>query len=394
MNKALLIVLVMLMPASAAHACIWDRDTLAMERARFPEVNELIVGYFPRHSPAYYEWRKEQVLAIPLDQRTPSGFDDLAVSYDKLGEHEQAIATMLEKFERFPDQGLYETHANLGTFYIHNGDLEQGAQYIGSAIEINPDAHFGREVYQKLLVEYVLKQRATGNHLPLEGYTNFSGFADFVVKDTQPDANPFSGGGTEYEDRNAELKRAIKGVLGMMRFGNYDSPVLLEVLGDLLMTQSEGEHGLQRLAARAYIKASYEVEDAELAKVYREKAEVALRMQEGVSLASIEAKLKEEIAEADTYFAKIEADEKAWIASGKDVDVLFIEKYYNDAPEYSQSLIADARDRIHVMPLGDKMFYFAMAIGLSVLICVVVIVVRIRRMRARRRGIAARLQGA
>ena len=168
MNKALLIVLVLLMSASAAHACIWDRDTLAMERARFPEVNELIVGYFPRHSPAYYEWRKEQVLAIPVDERTPSDYDDLGASYDKLGEHEQAIQTILDKMQRYPDTGVYESLANLGTFYIHNGELEKGAECIGSAIEINPDAHFGREVYQKLLVEYVIERRALGQAIPLE----------------------------------------------------------------------------------------------------------------------------------------------------------------------------------------------------------------------------------
>jgi len=189
-----------------------------MEQAQFPEVSELIAGYFPRHSPAYYEWRRDQVLAIPENKRTPADYNDLGASYDKLGEHEQAIQTMLDKIERFPSEGLYETHANLGTFYIHNGELEQGVQYIGSAIEINPDAHFGREVYQKLLVEYVIQQRATGHQLPLERYHHQTAFSDFVLEKA------------EYEDRNAELKRAIEDVLGMMRFGNYDSPVLLENL--------------------------------------------------------------------------------------------------------------------------------------------------------------------
>ena len=32
----------------------------------------------------------------------------------------------------------------------------------------------------------------------------------------------------------AELAAAQKGVLGMMHFANYDSPLLLEALGDLL----------------------------------------------------------------------------------------------------------------------------------------------------------------
>ena len=104
MNKTLLAVLLLLLSVTTAHACIWDRDTLAMERARFPEVNELIVGYFARHSPAYYQWRLDQIKAIPVEQRKPADYDDLGASYDKLGRHDDAIATMLEKIERFVDE--------------------------------------------------------------------------------------------------------------------------------------------------------------------------------------------------------------------------------------------------------------------------------------------------
>jgi len=69
-------------------------------------------------------WRLDQINAIPVEQRTAGDYDDLGASYDKLGQHDQAIQTMLDKIDRFPNGGLYETHANLGTFYIHNGDLE------------------------------------------------------------------------------------------------------------------------------------------------------------------------------------------------------------------------------------------------------------------------------
>ncbi|MEO0474341.1 MAG: hypothetical protein AAF085_00020 [Planctomycetota bacterium] len=367
MKQHLMTMLCLLALSGPAHACIWDRDTLAMERARFPEVNELIVGYFPRHSPAYYEWRKQQVLSIHMQDRTPASYDDLGASYDKLGEHDKAIETMLAKFERYPDQGVYETHANLGTFYIHNGELEKGAQYIGSAIEINPDAHFGREVYQKLLVEYVIEQRATGNRLPLERYPRRAAFAEFVTRNMPIDEDPFGSDSTADDDRDAEVKRAIKGVLGMMRFGNYDSPVLLEVLGDLLQTQSEDHHGLQRLAARAYLKASYEVEDPEVANQYREKAKSALRMQEGVDLASIEKALKKEIAKGDSYFVQIEADEKAWIEAGDDVDAKFIEKYYDAEPALTQSVLSKGADRLSSFSIQDKLLIVVIG-GILVLV--------------------------
>ena len=67
---------------------------------------------------------------------------------------------MLQKEQLYP--GLYETRANLGTFYIHAGELEQGVEQIELAIEINPDAHFGREIYQKHLVNYVLTRKVDG----------------------------------------------------------------------------------------------------------------------------------------------------------------------------------------------------------------------------------------
>ena len=36
--------------AATAPACLWDRDTRAMERQRFPSVLEVITGKFLRHS--------------------------------------------------------------------------------------------------------------------------------------------------------------------------------------------------------------------------------------------------------------------------------------------------------------------------------------------------------
>jgi hypothetical protein len=41
----------LLVPAIAV-ACMWDYDTIKMERTRFPSTLELITGKFLRHSPA------------------------------------------------------------------------------------------------------------------------------------------------------------------------------------------------------------------------------------------------------------------------------------------------------------------------------------------------------
>src|SRR6516165_2437173 len=228
-----------LLPA-AALACFWDYDTLMMERSRFPDTLELITGKFLRHSKEFYEWRiQDRRQKLATDPDNLSYFDDLAVAYDKIGQHDKAIETILIKDKKHP--GLYETEANLGTFYIHDGQLEKGLEHINRAIQINPNAHFGREVYQKRLVEYALSRRQKGKTvLPLAKFERRTranedpdsdleiypllgeDFASFLFKRNHP--------GVSAEKRAP----AIKGILGMMKFGNYDSPILLEALGNLL----------------------------------------------------------------------------------------------------------------------------------------------------------------
>ena len=218
-------------------ACLWDTDTLAMERQKFPEALELITGQFLRHSPEFYRWRVEdRQKRIATEPDRIELYDDLAVAYDKLGEHEKAIETILAKEKLKP--GLYETYANLGTFYIHNGQLEEGLKHIDKAIEINPDAHFGREKYQRMLVEYVLTKRSRGvAGLPLADsstgdFVNYVDFAGFIWSKRREKKD--SSTETDYDPQ-----AAIKGVLGMMKFGKHDSPILLEALGDLLSGSSE-----------------------------------------------------------------------------------------------------------------------------------------------------------
>jgi len=379
----LLAVLVAFCFTHPAIACAWDRDTLAMEKARFPDAVELIAGYFPRHSEAYYQWRNNQVRAIPVAQRTPADYDDLGVGYDKLGEHQKAIDTMLAKAERFSNKSLYQTHANLGTFYIHNGDFEQGVQYIGSAIEINPEAHFGREVYQKLLVEYILQQHAAGNTLPLEPEMTDpfprpqgSGFASYVIAQQKVS-------GDEQQAIRDELDRTVKGVLGMMRFGNHDSPVLLEALGDLLQAQRLSA-GVQRLAVRAYLKASYEAEDSAAAETYRAKAESAVGNQQNETLASIESELKREIEKGDAFFAQIKEDEQAWAEAGADLDAKFQAKYY-EQPRLSQPFFSRLASNLRGMPapmLAGVVLISALSLYL------IAVLIRLRRNRLARPGTA------
>lgn len=323
----LLLIAVVLLPA-AAMACLWDFDTLEMERKQFPQIVELITGKFLRHSKAFYEWRIENRLArIEESPEDVLLYDDLAVAYDKTGRHDIAIETILKARDLQPDR--YETLANLGTFHIHNGDLETGLEFIGQAIEINPDAHFGREIYQQLLVEYVLEKRVDGVlPQPLsseEAMIGRRGFARFVLLRQEGDEKAV--------DQSGQIEKAVKGISGMMRFGHHDSPVLLEALADLLMAQSG--HEARRLATRAWLKASYEIPDEEAAARYRKAADQVLSLQTPgrrqhtrIPLDEFEKKFRAELADAEKWFAGVSADEARWISAGADVDEEFRRKYY------------------------------------------------------------------
>lgn len=369
---ALAVAAAVAIPVPVALACIWDTDTLAMERERFPSSLELITGKFLRHTPEFYRWRiEDRQKRIVKEPDNLALLDDLAAAYDKVGQPAKAVEVMLSSRRRDPRR--YETEANLGTFYLHSDDFARGIETIGKALEINPDAHFGREKYQKLLAEYVLdRQRSApgGRLLPLRRtHVVDYDFASWLklarhepVRSTRlvedpltkkwvaveekapdPDFGLSSSAVPKPNDTQTAYAAAVKGVLGMMKFGNFESPVLLEALGDLL-AQGVNEHGMGdlggnagRLAARAYLKAAMHVDDENAKKAYRGLAGRLVRTHEGWSMASLEAELKAELAEARAWFAEVEKNEHQWLREGKNPEAEFARLYYAD-PKVSESI--------------------------------------------------------
>jgi tetratricopeptide (TPR) repeat protein len=319
---------------SAALACLWDYDTLKMERQRFPGTLELITGKFLRHTPEFYEWRiKDRLAKIRGDPNNLAYLDDLGVAYDKTGQHQKAIETALLAEKIRP--GRYETEANLGTFLIHSGKLEEGLKHIDRAILINPNAHFGREKYQKYLVVYVLTRRADGRlKLPLKALDEPPGRGDFTefVRSTLLGIDPRA----PFE---SERQAALKGVQGMMKFGHYDSPVLLEALGSLLQYAENHDPttDAKRLAARAYLKASYEAPDEEAKAGYRKMASETLSMQTRgrgtdapLPLEELEQDFQRELTEAREWYEELRQNELAWIRDGKNPEQEFDRLYYEE----------------------------------------------------------------
>ncbi len=303
-------------------ACLWDYDTLKMELADFPSSLELITGKFRRHSDDYYRWRiEDRTKKLPVELDTASVdhlplLDDIAVAYDKLGNHGRAIQFADHTLRLAPDR--YESLANRGTFKIHAGELESGLADLKRAIEINPDAHFGREIVQVRLVEFLIFERGGRATLPLTtprfGSPGEHGFEAF----------------REALEVPLERKDAIKGLLGMLRFGHHDHPILLDVLAEQFYAE-----GHKRMATRAYLKASMEVKDLAVQEAYRKRAKDALDMQtpnrkthKSIPLTEFEETFRAELADAAAYFALITENERKWIAAGDDVDARYAEKYF------------------------------------------------------------------
>jgi tetratricopeptide (TPR) repeat protein len=347
--KRLGVVLALVLLPSLAVACLWDYDTIKMERQRFPSTLELITGKFLRHSPEFYQWRiTNRIKRLETDPKNIALLDDLAVAYDKTGQHDLAIQTAMRIEALQPNR--YETASNLGTFEFHAGQLGKSLPHIDRALKINPDAHFGREKYQKWLTEYVLKRRnEKGNgELPLAKVevpkdfdfdadacceTEFAdSFSTFLDQASRTSKNT----GMTSEDWRA----ALVGVQGMLRFANHESPILLEALGFLLMEpRHETVLNAKQLAARAFLKAGMHVDNAESQKSYRFMAHNVLIMQvpqdkpnRKITVKILETDFARELAEAKTWYDELRAKELTWIREGRDVDAEF-DKLYTIEPE-------------------------------------------------------------
>ncbi|QIF03119.1 hypothetical protein [Roseimicrobium sp. ORNL1] len=317
-----------------AFGCIWDSDTLASESARFPDIAGIMTGIFPRHSKEYHEWRvKQKKPLVDSGKGSAMDFDDLAVSQHKLGDHKAAIATMMAKEKQIP--GKYETYSNLGTFCIYTGDLFDAVKWIEKALYINPNAHFGREKYQRWLVLWVLENKMnvkTDEEIAEERRRSWDGkpvgFAAFIARKQLGDLSPNSQ--TPLKFTETQRQTAIEGVKGMMYFADFDNPILQEALGDLLSFGNMDENAAQ-LAGLCYLHASEKTADP------LEKAR--LKKLRGMVLSSSHEREEAESSKTLTYAlekgqklnAAVRSEEMAWISAGQDATVEFQKKYLQAA---------------------------------------------------------------
>lgn len=196
--------LLILLAAKAALACFWDRDTLAQEAAGLPGVVEVLLGRIDRWPPEYYAMRLERVTKqLETEPNNLALYDDAAVASDRLKRFDNAIEWMARKravLDTLPANSAERTEheyrylANLGTHHAHrwiaNGalgqdliDLHRAIELIRAAIELNPDAHFGREKVQLGFLEALRYSRSA------YGIRNAIPYGVFRSTDSERSAN-------------------------------------------------------------------------------------------------------------------------------------------------------------------------------------------------------------
>lgn len=222
--------------------CLWDSDTLDTELRGLPDAFDLIVGRWHRHSDAYYldriaslEGKADKALA---------DYDDLAVACEHLGRRDRAIEWMAEKavaLAEAPDEEhQYRYHANLGTFHAHRGEYDDALRELRKAVAINPDAHFGRELFQIELIEYVAAAKrdptvwTTRSGLRHAGY-----YMSFAIGGGAISTDPKTY--REYPGwrgkRLLDWDKAYKALAGMLRFGGLEGAELYRGLAELYLVK-------------------------------------------------------------------------------------------------------------------------------------------------------------
>lgn len=225
-----------------AGACMWDMDTAAEEsKGKISEI-EVILGRFDLNSALYYRMRLERVAKeLAKDASRFDLYDDAAVASDRLGDHDGAIVWMARKKKAMgpgssgKQTDWYRYYANLGTFEAHGWlakggsvetiqQLDSAIRHIEEAIEMNADAHFGREIYQLETLKWIRAVKTGQTVQPL---------GEWVVRRIQ-DQRPGS--------QKMSTQKAVTGFLGLVKLGNaWESVDVFYALRDFLSRRRDGQ---------------------------------------------------------------------------------------------------------------------------------------------------------
>ncbi len=193
MRPLLFVALLVCVPLAPTNACLNDRDSdaLAVQNTRFPDALRVISGRFERNPPRFYQMRIARVERELKSKPLQFGlYDDLAVAHDKLGDSQSALEIMAQKRALLPafnakdkanKEAWYRFFANDGTFRAHRflkdgakieqiGEMKTARTEIKRALDIKPNAHFGREKYQLAVMDWVVATKTQKTNSSLDEF--------------------------------------------------------------------------------------------------------------------------------------------------------------------------------------------------------------------------------
>ncbi len=372
---------------------------------RFAMVHDVIHERFPRHGAAYYTERNRRVretlqsmlsaksLADPARQMYFDLLDDLGVGLEAIGLRKEATQVMRDKLEQqhvlgFEGRSLYTTYANLGTFLIHDnfgparqGDLEarhrlrEGLKYIRLSIDVNPEAHFGREVWQANAVEYMLsaledprilrKYDFIGNRLDAEidpmtrrcfedgnmAHYQRRWAADYLKiprmagrdKLSQDARMGITTVGAEEGWNKAWLPRAVPfdepslGLIGMWRLGGGANPHSAQTLGEIMLRVGQRYIAWCAFERAAILKERYWPDPAlqeELVAHCRQRQQLIEQQLPAAERALLRTRFEEELRFGKTYQQQYQEYEAKRIADGLALgDEHFYDEFHATHPQ-------------------------------------------------------------
>jgi len=399
MRRALLALAVMLALPLTVAACLWDRDTPADEAKGMPEVVAVLTGRFERNPPLFYSMRLERVakhLESHLDDI--SAYDDAGVACDRLGLGDEAVSWMEKKKARLdtldparPDvkDHLYRYHANLGTFLIHRwartgadrskiAEVKAARDQIAKALEINPNAHFGRETYQLKAMEWIIDPPPMK---PFDSLPNLLGWTDKVR--VTPD----------------EAHDAVRGLAGLVVLGNaWESVDVFNSLGIALQrdtlgfNRSDDDDGRHALASMAVMRCE------ELIKAG--KGSMHPDAPKGSDLSgSLARGYFRASNDLEAAYPKLRAEADAWQKARTDFMTRRLEegRHPDTDPKFWDGYVEKPAPRLPSRPTGHSKAEikqtFAVAASIAVASLVTLVVGSWAAWRAYRRAIMRRSQG-
>lgn len=339
---------------SHAAAPYWDSDSLSVEKRRFPGVSELLHDRLVRPSPAVLSAHADalgvKLRGAPKDVHL---LDDLAWTQHQLGKHGAAVLIMNRSLSVTPDR--FESHANLGSFHLHAGNLDEAIKNLAAALKLKPAAAAGPVAVAHSLATYWkgnCAKHATMPTMPVahDMYTPDSAGMDPLVDlmldgyqavmkatiepkapwlDTLPQPIGFAAWLVKHQPKLLATGVAARALMGMLYRSDPNAPMVLEALADVMRYDAKPKSGSTQLAAAAYLRASLQMKNSDKRTAYVAKAGRALAGIRGATLNAHLQRLQAGLQQGAALQARIAKDSARWLAGKQDPSAQFAKTWYD-----------------------------------------------------------------